>query len=147
MRSAAVMKWSICPLMTLLLVAWPHAQGTKPVAAPHPQTATEFYLEYRAVFDKARTLDEILPFMTAQKRQEAKAMPAMVRQFGLESLKSTKNDNNVTVLREDQTVTGATLAVEGVRPPRGKTAAAVVKGTVTLVKESGAWKIASETWR
>jgi hypothetical protein len=75
MRIAWFMRWPIWSVVLLASVAWPHAQGTRPApSAPSPQTASQFYLEYRAAFDKARKLEDILPFMTAQKRQQAEAV-------------------------------------------------------------------------
>jgi hypothetical protein len=86
MRIAEFMKWSIWSAVVLTSVAWPHAQGTKPApSAPGQQTAAQFYVEYRAAFDKATKLEEILPFRTAEKRKEAEAMPAMVRDLGLQA--------------------------------------------------------------
>jgi hypothetical protein len=149
MRIARFMKWPIWSMVLLTSVAWPHAQGTRPApSAPSPQTASQFYLEYRAAFDRAKKLEDILPFMTAQKRQQAEAMPAVVRDLGLESMKATKAVTGVKILKEESTPTGVTLTVEGVRPTQRKTGVATIaKGTVTIVKEGGAWKIATESWR
>jgi hypothetical protein len=149
MRITRFMKWSIWSVVLLTSVSWPHAQGTRPApAAPSPQTASQFYLEYRAAFDKAKKLDDILPFMTAQKRQQADAMPAIVRDLGLESMKATKTVTGVKVLKEEMTATGVTLTVGGVRPAQRKTGVVTIaKGTVTIVKEGGAWKIGTESWR
>jgi hypothetical protein len=85
------MKWPIWSAVLLTSVAWPHAQEPRPApSAPSPQTASQFYLEYRTAFDKAKKLEDILPFMTAQKRQQAEAMPAIVRDLGLESMKGKR---------------------------------------------------------
>jgi hypothetical protein len=131
------------------LVGWPQAHGTRPApSAPSPQTASQFYLEYRAAFDRAKTLEDILPFMTAQKRQQAEAMPAILRDLGLESMKATETVTGVKILKEESTPTGVTLTVESVRAAQRKTGVVTVaKGTLTIVKEGGAWKIATESWR
>ncbi|HEX7404210.1 MAG TPA: hypothetical protein VF287_09350, partial [Usitatibacter sp.] len=122
MRIARFMKWPIWSVVLLTSVAWPHAQGTRPApAAPSQQTASQFYLEYRAAFDKAKKLEDILPFMTAQKRQQVEAMPAIVRDLGLESMKATKTVPGVKILKEERTATGVTLTVEGIRPAQRKT--------------------------
>jgi aspartate aminotransferase-like enzyme len=100
MRIARFMKWPIWSAVLLTSVAWPHAQGTRPApSAPSQQTASQFYLEYRAAFDRAKKLEDILPFMTARKRTDAEAMPAIVRDMGLESMKATKT---VTTVKNHQ---------------------------------------------
>jgi hypothetical protein len=48
----------------------------------------------------------------------------------------------VKVLKETPTATGATLDVEGVGEDKSKQT-----GTVTLVKEAGAWKVDKESWK
>jgi hypothetical protein len=149
MGIAWFMKWPIWSVVLLTSAAWPHVQGTRPApSASSPQTASQFYLEYRAAFDKAKKLDDILPFMTAQKRQQAEAMPAIVRDLGLESMKATKTVTGVKVLKEESTASGVMLTVEGARPAQSKTGTMMIaKGTVTIVKEGGAWKIGTESWR
>jgi len=140
MRITSILK---CALLAFAsAVVWTEAQGAKPASqAQLPQTPTQFYVAYRAAFDKATTLDDVLPFWAAAKRKEAEAMPALVRSLGLQSLKSANPVTSVKVLTEEATVDGATLTVEGVRPDR-----TLKTGTVTIVREDGAWKLAGERW-
>jgi hypothetical protein len=140
MRIASFVK---CFLLALVSASvWAGVQATKPaLTAPGKQTATQFYLEYRAAYDKAAKFDDILPFWAAAKRTEAEAMPALVRGQGFQVLKSTNPLTSVTVLKEENTIDGAKLTVEGVRSDNKKRA-----GIVTIVKEGGAWKVAAEHW-
>ncbi len=50
--------------------------------------------------------------------------------------------SGVKVLKETATATGATLDVEGVGADKAKKT-----GTITLVKEAGAWKVDKESWK
>ena len=142
MRITTLLKVSLLAFASAAF--WAQVQGAKPgPALPGPQTATQFYLEYRAAFDKANALDEVLPFWAAAKRKEGEAMPAMVRNVGWRSMKSANAVSGVTVMKEEVTADGAKLTVEGVRSDRTKTKKT---GIVTLVKEGGAWKLAAEHW-
>ena len=49
---------------------------------------------------------------------------------------------NVKVTKETLTPKGATLAVEGLDSDKKK-----ATGTVTVLKENGAWKIGEENWK
>jgi hypothetical protein len=140
MRITSILKCSLIAFASA--AAWAQAQGAKPApSTSSPQSATQFYLEYRAAFDKASALDDVLPFWAAAKRKEAEAMPALVRGQGLQSMKLANPVTAVTVLKEENTVDGAKLMVEGIRPDKKKKT-----GLVTLVKEGGAWKLAAEHW-
>jgi len=144
MRIARFIKWSMMPLIvTFASTALTGAQAPKEAAltTPAAQTATQFYLEYRAAFDKATKLEDILPFMAAHKRKEAEAMPALVRDLGFPSMKAMNAVTDVKILKEESAVDTATLTVEGVHSGKRRT------GSVTMVKESGGWKIGGESWR
>ena len=120
----------------------PGPAATTPKTAPASTTATQFYLEYRAVYDTSQKFDDILPYWSASKRKQAEDMPAIVRGQGFGIMKSTNPVTGVTVIKEEATADGgATLTVEGVRPDKTKRT-----GVVTLVKESSAWKVAGERW-
>ncbi len=113
-----------------------------PVAAQKPeQTVSQFYMTYRTAFDKAKTIDELLPYMSKETRAQVEATPAAERpkMFGVIKIMGTLT--NVKIVKEEKTATGATLTVEGVDSDKKKTT-----GTIEVVKENGAWKIGKESW-
>ena len=106
--------------------------------AEQAQSATEFYQAYRKAFAKAEKIEEILPMMAANRRAQMQKTPAEERTMMFGMLKEmTADQGDVKVLKETATSTGAELAVE----------AKDGTGTVTLVKEGGAWKLDKESWK
>ena len=106
------------------------------------QTGTQFYMAYRAAFQKAAKVEELFPFMGAQQRAQVEKTPAAERPKMFEMIKSFNNFTNVKVLKEAKTATGATLDVEGIGDDKKKSTA-----TVELIREGGAWKIGKESWK
>jgi hypothetical protein len=106
------------------------------------KTATQFYMEYRAAFDKAKTVDELLPFMSASRRKQIESTPAEERTKMFELMKILGALTNVKVTKETRSANGATLMVEALDPDKAK-----ATGTVTLVQESGAWKVDKESFK
>jgi hypothetical protein len=113
------------------------AQG----AAAANQTASQFYMAYRAAFDKATTIDDVLPYMAADMRKQIEATPAADRAQMFGVIKAMGAMTGVKVLEEERTAAGATLTVQGVDSDK-KTKT----GTIAIVREGGAWKLARETW-
>ena len=116
--------------------------GEVTAQAQKPQSGTEFYLAYKAAFDKAKKIEDIYPFMAAARLAEMKATPAEDRKMMFDMIKTMGAMTGVKVLKETPTATGATLDVEGVGEDKSKQT-----GTVTLVKEAGAWKVDKESWK
>jgi hypothetical protein len=105
------------------------------------QTASQFYLAYRAAFDKAKTIDELLPYMAKKNVDQVKSTPADQRAKMFEMIKEMGALKNVKVLKEAKNGDGATLTVEALGPDNAKTT-----GTIDVIKEAGAWKIGKESW-
>jgi hypothetical protein len=110
------------------------------VAAQADQTATQAYLAYRAVFDKAKTIDELLPFMSAERRKQIESTPAAERAKMFEMVKAFGMMTQVKVGGETKTANGATLAVTGVSSDKAK-----MNCTITMLRESNAWKVERES--
>jgi len=110
-------------------------------AAQTTQTASQFYLTYRQAFDKAKTVDEILPFMSKERRDQMEATPAAERAEMFEMIKMFGAMTDLKILKETATSNGATLSVEAVDSDKAK-----MTGTITIVKEGGAWKLSKESW-
>jgi uncharacterized membrane protein YqiK len=127
-------RWTMLALATIAFQTIAGAQAQN-------ETATQFYQRYLAAFAKAKAIEDILPFMAEANRKQAEATPKEDRDkmFGLLKILS---HHDVKVLKEERAADGKTiLSVEGIdddkKPGTGK---------VTLVKESGAWKIGEESW-
>ena len=116
--------------------------GQLSVQAQKPQTGSEFYVAYRAAFDKAKKIEDIYPFMSAARVKEMKSTPAEDRAMMFDMIKEMGALTGVKVLKETAAANGASLNVEGVSPDKSKQT-----GTISLVKEAGAWKIDKESWK
>jgi hypothetical protein len=124
-----------CAVSALVILAagWAVAQQ------PKTQTATQFYLGYRAAVDKATKLEDIFPYVAAQHHKEMEETPKDMRQQLLGIVKSC---TNVKVLKEEQAPGGgAVLSVEGLNFQKKQSSA-----KVTIVKEDGVWKVGEEVW-
>jgi flagellar basal body L-ring protein FlgH len=144
MSIGRLVRVSFLALAAVAVLGSSHAQAqskTQPAAPAKSQTATQFYQEYLTAFDKAKKIEDILPFMAAENRKQAEATPKDERDkmFGLIKMLS---HSNVKVLKEEHGADGkAILTVEGVDDSKAKG-----NGKVTIVKEGGAWKIGEESW-
>lgn len=117
-------------LMVVLGLASLAAQGT----------GTEFYTGYLKTFAKAQSIDELLPYMSKQRVDQVKGTPADERKMMFEMIKEM-GAKDIKVVKETPSAGGATLEATGSDPAGG-----AMKGTITLVKEAGAWKIDKESW-
>lgn len=109
-----------------------------PLAAAQTGTATEFYMQYRAAFDKAQKIDELLPFLAAKNRQKVEETPAGERVKFFELMKMFGTMSNVKVLKAAKNSGGELLSVEGTTEGKKQTCA------VQIVNEKGAWKLGEE---
>jgi hypothetical protein len=133
MRIAAIAKWSSCLILLALHMAVVSAQTPA-------KTATQFYMDYRAAFEKATKVEDVIPFMSAEVRKQIEATPAAERPEMFQMIKMM-NVTGVKVTREQITSTGATLTAEGTDSDKKKST-----GTVQILKENGAWKLGQESW-
>jgi hypothetical protein len=111
------------------------------LAQPSDQSASQFYLSYRATFDQAKTLDELLPLMSRKLQSQMQPIAASDRVAALQALKALATLSDIKVLSQRQTPEGVTLVVEGIDSTRMKSA-----GRVDLVREGGTWKLDGENW-
>ena len=120
----------------ILLVA-----ATAPALAKQSQTASEFYMAYRAAFDKAKTIEEVLPLMSKETRAKVEATPAAERPKMFAFVKENSKMTNVRVVKETKTQQGVTLTVEALSADNQ-----AMTGQILIVKEGGAWKLGKESW-
>ena len=113
-----------------------------PAFAQGAKTASAFYLEYAAAFDKAKSVDDLVPFMSKETQEQIKKASAEEKKQGFEMMKMM-SATKVKVVKETATATGADLAVEGVSPMGG----GKMTGTISVSKDGSAWRIAKESWK
>jgi hypothetical protein len=111
------------------------------VAQKAAQTATQFYTEYRDVWQKAKSLDPILPYLTKDSRAEIEATPNDKRQMMFEMMKMMGNMTNVRVAKETKQGDGYVLDLTATGPDKKP-----MKGTAEIIIEGGAMKLKKETW-
>ena len=129
-------------LLVLAAIVVAVAASVSATAAPQAnQTATEFYMKYRAIFEKAKTVDELLPYMSKAMKAKVEETPAAERPKMFEFIKSMSKMSNVKVVKETKNEEGVMLSVEAVGEDRGK-----MTGQIQIVKEDGAWKMGRESW-
>jgi hypothetical protein len=97
---------------------------------------------HRQAFDKAKTIDELLPWMAEKNRKQVAETPAADRAQMFGMMKAMGTITDLKVVKEDRQPDGsAVLTCEAMDPEHKKTT-----GTVTIVKEGGAWKVGNESW-
>ncbi len=111
--------------------------------APSYKTGGDFYLAYRAAFAKATSIEDLLPWAAQGRREQIAKAPADERKEGFEMIKMFDDRVDIKVIKETPSANGAELQVEGTSA--GTKAKAT--GVITLVKESGAWRIEKESWK
>ncbi len=104
-------------------------------------TATEAYRQYREALSKAKTIDEVLPFLAKDRKAEIEKTPADERAANFEALKSLSEVVELKVTKETATRAGAMLQVQAVTGAGEDTTA-----TVQMAKEDGTFKVGKETW-
>jgi len=106
------------------------------------QSASQFYMKYRAAFDKAKAIDDILPYMAKENKAQVEATPAADRAKMFELVKMMNKLTGVKVVKEEKAADGSvTLMVEGMDEEKKKNT-----GKVTIVKEGADWKVGKESW-
>jgi hypothetical protein len=105
------------------------------------QSATQFYLAYRAAFAKATKIDDLLSYMSKARRAEIEKTPAGERAKMFEFIKELDTVTQIKVTKETKSGNGVTLSAEGVDGDKNKST-----GTIDVVREDGAWKLGKESW-
>ena len=117
------------------------ALATTAVQAQTEQSATQFYMAYRAAFAKATKVDELLPFMAKARRAEIEKTPAGERSKMFAFIKELDTVSQIKVTKETKTANGVTLSAEGIDGDKKKST-----GTIDVVREDGGWKLGKESW-
>jgi len=117
------------------------ALATTAVQAQTEQSATQFYMAYRAAFAKAAKVDELMPFMAKARRAEIEKTPAGERSKMFAFIKELDTVSQIKVTKETKTANGVTLSAEGIDGDKKKST-----GTIEVVREDGGWKLGKESW-
>src|SRR5260370_6866083 len=142
MSIVKIASWSTASALVLTCRAWAQRPQAK------PQTATQFYMAYRAAFDKATKVDDLFPYMAAKNLKQVEATPKTDRDkmFGLMKMMGSLTDLKVT--KEEHTPDGgALLTAEGLTtslsdaPKKDKQA-----GKIPTIKECGARQPVRWAW-
>lgn len=117
------------------------AVASATAAAQADQTATDFYMKYRAAFAKAKAIEDLFPMMSKALKAEIESTPKAERPKMFEFVQEmSKGMTGVKVVKETKTAEGAMLTVEAMDGKDKMT------GQITVVKEGGAWKMGKESW-
>lgn len=117
------------------------AVATAAAGAQADQTATDFYMKYRAALAGAKAIEDLFPMMSKDLKAEIETTPKAERPKMFEFVKEmSKAMAGVKVVKETKTPEGAVLTVEAMDGKEKMT------GQITVVKEGGAWKMAKESW-
>ena len=127
----------VAACLAVLLLA---GVAVAPVLA-QKDTPTQFYMKFREAFDKATSIDDLLPYMSKKNVEQVKATPEKDRAPMFAMMHEMGVVKNLKVTKETKTATGATLEAAGI----GSDGAATT-GTIAIVSEGGAWKVGNESW-
>ena len=115
--------------------------ATMAQAQPAEQSATQFYMAYRAAFQKATKVDDLLPYMSKARRAEVEKTPAGERSKMFAFIKEFDTYTQIKVIKEAKSANGVTLSAEGIDGDKQKSTA-----TIDVVREDGGWKLGKESW-
>jgi len=108
-------------------------------AAPTP---TQFYMQYRDAWVKAKSIDALLPYLSKDGRTEIEATPADKRQVMFEMMKAMGTLTDVKVVKETKQEGGYLLELTGMAPDKS-----VMTGAAEIIMEGGAMKLKKESWK
>lgn len=113
---------------------------TTPVSA-QPKTPTQMYLDYVGVVTKAKTLAEVLPYLSKAYRTNLESVAKADQPVWLKRLKDSVEYTSLKVTKE--TITGDKCTLEATGTSAKGNA---MKGKITLLKEGADWKLDGAGW-
>ena len=131
------MRTLIACILPALMLFTPVASAQKPATS-----ATQFYMDYRAAWSKATSIDALLPYLSKDGRADIEATPKDKRQMMFDMMKMMGNMTNVKVVKETKQGDGYLLDLTATSPDKKPMA-----GTAEIVMEGGAMKLKKETWK
>lgn len=105
------------------------------------KTPTQTYLDYHDAVAKAKTLDEVMPYLSAMYRSMLESRPKEDRPKWLGNLKDGDAVTDLKITKETVNGDKSTVEATGISAHGNP-----VHGKIILVKEGDAWKIDSTAW-
>jgi hypothetical protein len=105
------------------------------------ESPSQAYLGFVAAAPKARSLEELLPRLSAEYQAMLTAQPKEQQPVWLERLKDSVDMVDVKITKE--TIVGGKCTLEGTAKSRK---GLPLHGKVQLVKENGGWKLDEQMW-
>jgi hypothetical protein len=134
------MKRVLSFVVALALVA---GFGANLFAQGDEKAVTDFFMKYRAAYEKSKAVDEILPFWSKARVAEVEKTPKADRGKMFEMMKAFDDASGFKVTKATKVSdTEYSLAVAGTNSEKKP-----VTGTVSIVKEGGAWKVGKEDYK
>ncbi len=130
--------FAVCLVAVVVL----SAASSNALAADPMGEGTKFYTEYRAAFAKAKSIDEVLPFMSKERVAQVQQTPKEERAKMFEMIRML-DVKDVKVTKETKAGTGFTLEATG----SGGMGDGPAKGTITIVREDGKLRLDKESWK
>lgn len=134
-----------CVLLIAVLVVFA-APIHSPASAAKEQsaeTASQFYMRWRDTVQKAKSVDEIVAFWTAETKEEFNMEPDSAKAETLPMIKRHyATQTAMKVVKETATPSGATLSLEAIGADKKP-----IVCSVDVMKENGAWKVTNAVER
>jgi hypothetical protein len=111
-------------------------------AAQAPGEGAKFYAEYRAAFQKAKAVEDVLPYLSKARVEMVDKTPKADR-VKMFALMKAMDVTDVKVVKESKTDTGYVLEAVG----KGGMGPGDAKGTINIVREGSKLKLDKESWK
>jgi hypothetical protein len=137
-RSLTVLASSV--LVAAIVLPGPMAHAGQPAAGKSPG---ETYLAYRAAMLKAKSVENLLPWLSKEARAQIEESPKDERPMMFEFMQEMAGGmSDVKVVNESVKGDTATVEVEAT----DAAAKSKIRGKINMAREDGAWKVVRENW-
>ena len=128
----------------LVAVTFTLGLAANALAQNAPTTASEYFLQYHKTMSSAKSIEDLRPFMDADRQKEMDAAPKAEQEMGVKMISSMYADiTGVMVMKE--TANGNTYTLDVTATQASDKQAGT--GTVEVVKVGDGWRVDSETWK
>ena len=120
---------------------WACSMLLSTAVSAQPKTPTQMYLDYVGVVSKAKTLAEVLPYLSKEYRTNLESVAKADQPVWLKRLQDSVAYTDLKVTKE--TITGAKCTLETTGTSgRGN----AMHGKIMLIKEGADWKLEDAFW-
>jgi hypothetical protein len=128
-------------MMVILSAALLALVATPALAQPAAKSPTQTYMDFVAAAGTAKSLADVLPFVSAEWRRNLEGLPKERQALFLESFKDVAGRQDLKITKE--TISGAKCELAGTAKNKQGWP---LTGKVHLLKEGAAWKIDDHVW-